>query len=130
MPQLSSLTRVNFHLKPTEGTLEKTKIEHNFVYFYTKDIVPLTGKDEGVALVPNEGKLVGKANQVLMLGFGEVTPRGDPAFLEVHPALYMYAVVSAPGVLGAGTLSPIFIVLSCFKRVEIPEDMWIVRVSM
>jgi hypothetical protein len=130
MPQLSSLTRVNFHLKPSEGTLENIKIDHNFVYFFAKDIVPLTGKDEGVALVPNDGILVGKANQVLLLRFGEATPRGDPAFLEVNPSLYMYALVSAPGILGAGDLSPIFAVLSCFKRIEIPEDMWLVRISM
>lgn len=130
MAHLTSEMRVNYHLRPGLGTMDRTRLDGGYVYFVPKRVTPLTGKDAELDLISEGGIYVGKPNQALLLSFGEVCPRDEPMFLEVNPKLFLGATVSTNHIVGPNTVSPLFVVLNCFKRMEIPDNVWAVRVRM
>jgi hypothetical protein len=87
----------------------------------------LTGQKAGE---PIEGTLV-KANQIIQLNFGTVSPARYEALVTYNPVLTNYAnVVTAPIISHGDGAQPLIVTLIAFKQFDLAEVPWFVTLHL
>jgi hypothetical protein len=87
----------------------------------------LTGQKAGE---PIEGTLV-KANQIIQLNFGTVSPARYEALVTYNPVLTNYAnVVTAPIISHGDGAQPLVMTLIAFKQFDLADVPWFVTLHL
>ena len=87
----------------------------------------LTGQKAGE---PIEGTLV-KANQIIQLNFGMVSPARYEALVTYNPTLTNYAnVVTAPIISHGDGPQPLIMTVMAFKQFDLAEIPWFVTLHL
>lgn len=87
----------------------------------------LTGQKAGE---PIEGTLV-KANQIVQLNFGTVSPARYEALVTYNPVLTNYTnVVTAPIISHGDGAQPLIVTLIAFKQFDLAEIPWFVTLHL